>query len=779
MSFTPILPYGGSDGWAYLKKTLDAQKEKADLLLPTLNEIDLAHFRDTIATADSAADLVNDRRNLRVAMRAFGLGDAIPSEAFVTKMLETSTLGADALDRFPDARWFELSKAFGFGDAAASPKPSAPGFADDIATRYRVAQFEEAVGAADPAMRAALAFDRAVSSLAEGKFSEEDGWARALADDNALRVFRTAFGLGASFDAQPREAQIKTLREAAEALTGARKVDAFADEKLRDAALKLYFDKAKTGFNLASLGFSRPKVTGEGATAWRFLQSSLDTQQAGFARATANDAELRYFARKIADATSAKDLVADERLLKTALEAFGLGDQRPTAEFVERVLAGGVDDPTSFANSLADPRWREMAAFFGYGDGQGARVREFGFAEDFAARWRIAGFEEAVGAQDADMRRALIFDRAMETIANSGLGRTEELSRALGHPTLSLVLQGALDLPDDFSTRSASDQTALVREGLRAVTGRDDLSALKQERVREDLIRRYLSDATARPERRGGLGQPLIPLGGIAGWEFLQRTLPEQRAAFEAADSNRREIDHFRANIAKIETAEDLMADRRLLSVALEAFGLIDEIDKRAFIEQALAGGTEDPRALAARLVDPRYREMAAAFGFGDAKGAQTGVDGFADMVLARYRARAFERAVGETDETMRLGLNFDRAAEALTRQNISETAGWFRLLGDPPMRSVLEGALGLPAEFSQIDIEKQAEVVRARVQRLLGSDSFRVFADGEKRDAMIRQFLVREQIASGGTAGPVPGQSALLILQSAQGAGGGLNLLL
>ncbi len=776
MSFTPILPYGGSDGWAYLKDTRAAQKDKADLLLPTLNEFDLAKFRDSVAGMTSATALVNDPPSLRVAMRAFGLGDAIPSESFVTRMLETSTRGEDALSRFPDARWLEMSKAFGFGDPLSTPKTAEPGFADAIAARYRVAHFEEAVGAADPEMRAALAFDRTLASLAVGGFSEEDGWRRALADDATRRVFKAAFDLGASFDAQPRAEQAKTLRIAAEALTGERKIDAFADEKLRDAALKRFFDSKTSSIDAASLGFTRPQVSGEGGAAWRMLQSTLDTQQAGFARASANDRDLRHFERAIPKALTAADLVADERLLNTALEAFGLGAQRPSAAFVERVLSEGVDNPASFANSLEDPRWREMAAFFGYGDGQGARVREFGFAEDFTARWRIHAFEEAVGAQNEDMRRALIFDRAMETIAKAGLGREAEMAQALGHPTLSLVLQGALDLPDDFSTRTTQEQTALMREGLRAATGRDDLSGLGSERVREDLIRRYLDSAAEAPQR-GGLGQPLIPIGGVAGWSFLQRTLPEQRAAFEAADANRRETQYFRDTIAGIDSPEALMADRRLLTVALEAFGLGDEIDKRAFIETALREGTEDQGALAARLVDPRYREMAAAFGFGDAKGAQTAVDGFADAVLARYRARAFERAVGEVDESMRLALNFDRAADALSRRDISEDAGWFRLLGDPPMRSVIEGALGLPAEFSQIDIERQVEVVRERTQRLLGSDSFKALADGAARDDMIRQFLVREQIANGGFSGPVRGQAALQILQSIP-TGGGLNLL-
>ena len=44
-----------------------------------------------------------------------------------------------------------------------------------------------------------------------------------------------------------------------------------------------------------------------------------------------------------------------------------------------------------------------------------------------------------------------------------------------------------------------------------------------------------------------------------------------------------------------MKSAADLVADRRLLKVALGAFGLEGEIDKKAFIRKVLEEGTDRP----------------------------------------------------------------------------------------------------------------------------------------------------------------------------------------
>jgi hypothetical protein len=233
---------------------------------------------------------------------------------------------------------------------------------------------------------------------------------------------------------------------------------------------------------------------------------------------------------------------------------------------------------------------------------------------------------------------------------------------------------------------------------------------------------------------------PVVPLGGLVGFALLSRTLDRQTELFNAAPALRRDTDHFAQTIAGVQTAADLVADRRLLRVALGAFGLQDDIDSRAFVRAILEQGTEDDKALANRLSDDRFAAP---------DGPRTGEAGFAAQIIEQFRRREFEFAVGEQDTALRLALNADRELSAFGTDAESDNALWFRILGTPPLRSVFETALGLPSSFAQIDIDRQLDELRTRAARQLNIASPRDLVDNDLREALLRQFLLRDQISS------------------------------
>ena len=112
--------------------------------------------------------------------------------------------------------------------------------------------------------------------------------------------------------------------------------------------------------------------------------------------------------------------------------------------------------------------------------------------------------------------------------------------------------------------------------------------------------------------------QPVVPLSGYSGWRFLSRTLESQKAAFAASSDIRAKATYFQDNIASAKSARDLVSNRRLLEVALGAYGLGEDINSKAFVEKVLSDGTLDPSALGNRLADKRYLSFSKAFGFGD-----------------------------------------------------------------------------------------------------------------------------------------------------------------
>lgn len=242
--------------------------------------------------------------------------------------------------------------------------------------------------------------------------------------------------------------------------------------------------------------------------------------------------------------------------------------------------------------------------------------------------------------------------------------------------------------------------------------------------------------------------QPVVPLSGLSGWVMLNRTMEAQTAAFNAAPGIARDTEYFEAHIAEVGSAKELVADRRLLRVALGAFGLEDDIGNRYLIRRVLEGGISDPRSLANSLSDDRYKQLSGAFGFGNSTfGPRIGEAGFGAEITAKFRARSFEVAVGNQDESLRLAMNADRELADIGADDATENTRWFRVLGTPPLRTVFETAFGLPAGFGQLDIERQLEEFKAAAREKLRVESIDDFTSEQTREKLVQTYLLRDQV--------------------------------
>lgn len=261
--------------------------------------------------------------------------------------------------------------------------------------------------------------------------------------------------------------------------------------------------------------------------------------------------------------------------------------------------------------------------------------------------------------------------------------------------------------------------------------------------------------------------RPVVPATGLVGWRFLSRTHDAQLAAFAGSPRIERDDAYFLGRIADVRTADDLVSDRRLLGVALGAFGLGDDIDNRAFVRKVLADGTGSRDALANRLTDIRYRRLSAAFGFGPGETARTGDAAAMAALLKQGHAHAFEAALGETDDTMRIALYAQRELETLAERAGSDDAKWFSVMGLPPLRTLFETALGLPAAFGQIDIDTQLDTFRDRLEAVTGERTIAQFADPGRRQRLIDLYQIRAQVKAGDLIGS-GGSIALTLLRGA-----------
>lgn len=242
--------------------------------------------------------------------------------------------------------------------------------------------------------------------------------------------------------------------------------------------------------------------------------------------------------------------------------------------------------------------------------------------------------------------------------------------------------------------------------------------------------------------------QPLLPATGLIGYKLLTRTMETQQATLNASPANARDTEYFKANIASIETAEQLVDDRRLLRVALVAYGLEDDLDNRYFIQKILEEGTKEPDSLANKLADERYAVFSEAFGFDQFTGANTYNPAFAREVVDRYNRASFELAVGQQDEDMRLALYATRELPDMAARDGTDDSRWFLVMGTPALRAVFETALNLPSGFGQLDLDQQLGEFRKRAEQRLGVSEIADFADPALGDRLVEQFMLQSQLA-------------------------------
>ncbi len=109
---------------------------------------------------------------------------------------------------------------------------------------------------------------------------------------------------------------------------------------------------------------------------------------------------------------------------------------------------------------------------------------------------------------------------------------------------------------------------------------------------------------------------PIVTGTGLIGWEFLNRTREAQRTVYEKSPLLSRDTAAFKEQIQSVQTSDQLMDNRKLLQIALGAFGLDDDLNNRAFIKQVLDSDLSDQKSLANRLADKRYLALAQTFNF-------------------------------------------------------------------------------------------------------------------------------------------------------------------
>ena len=200
---------------------------------------------------------------------------------------------------------------------------------------------------------------------------------------------------------------------------------------------------------------------------------------------------MKYFNENISKITSAKELVEDRTLLKVALGAFGLDADLPNRAFIEKILTEGSLDEDAFAHRLADKRYLEMAAEFGF-DLETPSTKLTDFGETIVNAYQGRQFEVAVGEQDADMRLALTVQRDLSDIANDDMSENSKWFTIMGNPPLRRVFDTVFSLPRSFGALDLDRQLEVFKERSDRLFGSSDPAQFFQESKRDELVKQFL-----------------------------------------------------------------------------------------------------------------------------------------------------------------------------------------------------------------------------------------------------------------------------------------------
>jgi hypothetical protein len=161
---------------------------------------------------------------------------------------------------------------------------------------------------------------------------------------------------------------------------------------------------------------------------------------------------------------------------------------------------------------------------------------------------------------------------------------------------------------------------------------------------------------------------------------------------------------YYKANIGKVKTVAQFVNNYRLLSYALQAYGLGSQINNKALIKQVLTQGTSNPHALANTLPNANWKAFADAFNFSASSGGAPSSSASVSTTTNDYVEQQLEADQGQSNPGVQLALYFARVAPTVTNS--------YGILADKNLLQVVQTIFGLAPTASAGQIDEEAKQI-------------------------------------------------------------------
>lgn len=464
------------------------------------------YFLAKAATARSVSDLTSDPRVANYLVTAFEL-DSTTSAAYIASILSSdpadpsSALGQASTATTAQAAYKQkltaLNAAFTFTPQGTVPEGQnalVQASGDGVTSAYHD-NYQTAAFAKDASKTETFNF------LASNLMSVGDLMAKsAVFGRDALDYVLTAF------DIDPDTASLTKIRRVLQSDTSDPEsyVNKLGDER---------YEKLAAAFNFGADG----KIAAQ-----RQVQSNASITKTGSAylatfgpditdaKKSLITADTKKYIEAIGQARKLEDVLASDTITQYALTAFGLDKEGVTSDQLRKILTSDLGDPKSYANSLKDSRYVELAQSFNF-DPSGVVTTVADSVQRPALRlstenkYLLSVMEEKAGETSEGARLALYFLRQAPTLTTP--------LRLLADKAILEVVKTALGLPNQLSSLDVDRQVAIIEKKL-------DVKDLQDPQKLDKFIARFAAlydmnnaDLTVASPYLGLFGEPSGLLG--------------------------------------------------------------------------------------------------------------------------------------------------------------------------------------------------------------------------------------------------------------------------
>jgi hypothetical protein len=636
-------------------------------------ENDTQYFQDNIGKVKSVDDFINNTRLFSYAMKAYGLEDMTYAKAFMKKVLTSdistsSSLSASFVGKLTDPRFLTFAKAFQFSpDGSVAQQPvTAQDSSDqaDLINLYTQQQVNLGAKASD---------DAAYYQANIGNVHSVDD---LIKNTRLLNYALTAYGI------DPTIASTATIKSV---LTSDLSDPSSVANQLPAAyhALAAAFSFGTDGSVSGSSAQSSDQIAN---TVYQYY----DASGAGTS-APAAAFKSQYYQSAIAGVTSVDDLLSNSRVVSYLETAYGLDPTEQSTQLLRNVLTSDLSDPNSVANQSTNAAYRQLAAAFNFNtDGtiNGAAAQTADQTEATVNSFTTNNAAAAQKYQDTEINfyktdiakigsvNDFIKDSGLYDFVLSAFGLDPSKTSKL---TIEKVLES--DPSDPSSFANISHNSAYTK--LAAAFNFD-------------------ADGNAKTASVAQVNASLTSTIQLYNQQANDATAQQIKTVTDDT--------YYATTIGSVKTVDDFLKDKRLVTFALDAYGLQDKNLSNDDLRKILTSDPTDPNSYINKPENSKYRPMALAFNFdGDGNLVPTPeqqVQTRGQMVATTdlYARQTLEEEAGNQDEGARLALYFQRLAPTITSA--------YSILGDKALLQVAQTALGLPTSMSNADIEQQAKMI-------------------------------------------------------------------